>query len=278
MHEGRRGRAEHGEQRPLEKATDPRELDQHDREHRREGLYEHVAGADVRELVGDHAFELRRWQRHEQPRADRERGAARTAPCHERPREAVVDQVQLRRQDPELRREHVHGRAKPWILGERELAGAEHPEQGAIGVRIHGRRREQRAEDEERRSPVAADRPADRAERTRTGSGRAATPCPSSWRLRAASTSCRRGVALVVAEPAGRPVGLGRVAAAGAMQRGDVLERHEDVAVQLDVGDVLDRAVRGEHALLILAAEERDLDLLALVLVRVVLHRLSLSA
>jgi 3-oxoacyl-[acyl-carrier protein] reductase len=45
------------------------------------------------------------------------------------------------------------------------------------------------------------------------------------------------------------------------------------VPVQLDVGDVLDVAVRGEHALLVVAAEERDFDLLAFVLVRVVLHR-----
>jgi hypothetical protein len=38
------------------------------------------------------------------------------------------------------------------------------------------------------------------------------------------------------------------------------------------VRDVLDRAVRREHSLLIVAAEKRDLDLLALVLVRVVLQ------
>ena len=43
--------------------------------------------------------------------------------------------------------------------------------------------------------------------------------------------------------------------------------------VQLDVRDVLDVAVRGQHTLLVLPAEERDLDLLALVLVGVVLHR-----
>ena len=47
-------------------------------------------------------------------------------------------------------------------------------------------------------------------------------------------------VAVVVAEPARRPVRLRRVAAARAVERGDVLERHEDVAVELDVGDVLD--------------------------------------
>ena len=44
------------------------------------------------------------------------------------------------------------------------------------------------------------------------------------------------------------------------------------MAVQLDVGHILDVAVRREHALLILAAEQRDLDLLTLVLVGVVLH------
>ena len=56
------------------------------------------------------------------------------------------------------------------------------------------------------------------------------------------------------------------------MQGGDVLERDENVAVQLDVRDVLDVAVGREDALLVLAAEECDLDLLTLVLVRVVLH------
>ena len=79
--------------------------------------------------------------------------------------------------------------------------------------------------------------------------------------------------AVVVQKPARGPVVvLGRVAPAGAVQRGDVLERHEDVAVQLDVGDLVDVAVRGQDALLVLAAEECDLDLLALVLPGVVLH------
>ena len=47
----------------------------------------------------------------------------------------------------------------------------------------------------------------------------------------------------------------------------------KDVAVQLDVGDLVDGAVRGQDAVLVVAAEERDLDLLPLVLARVVLHR-----
>ena len=54
-------------------------------------------------------------------------------------------------------------------------------------------------------------------------------------------------------------------------------KRDQDVPVQLDVRDVVDVAVRGQHAVLVLAAEERDLDLLTLVLVGVVLHESSLA-
>jgi hypothetical protein len=43
------------------------------------------------------------------------------------------------------------------------------------------------------------------------------------------------------------------------------------VTVQLDVRDVLDVAIGGQDALLVFAAEQRDLNLLALVLVGVVL-------
>jgi hypothetical protein len=57
------------------------------------------------------------------------------------------------------------------------------------------------------------------------------------------------------------------------VERGDVLERDEDVSVELDVRDALDPAVRGQSSVLVLAAEELHLDLLSLVLVGVVLHR-----
>jgi len=43
------------------------------------------------------------------------------------------------------------------------------------------------------------------------------------------------------------------------------------VAVQLEMGHVVEQAVRGEHAVLVVAAEEGDLDLLPFVLVGVVL-------
>jgi hypothetical protein len=57
------------------------------------------------------------------------------------------------------------------------------------------------------------------------------------------------------------------------VEGGDVLERDEDVPVQLEVRHTLDSAVGRECAVLIFAAEQFDLDLLALVFVRVVLHR-----
>src|SRR5262249_14796001 len=57
-----------------------------------------------------------------------------------------------------------------------------------------------------------------------------------------------------------------------AVQGGDVLQRHEDVPVELDVRNVVDEAVGGQDAVLILPAEERDLDALPLVLLGVVLH------
>src|SRR5436305_2530403 len=78
--------------------------------------------------------------------------------------------------------------------------------------------------------------------------------------------------AVVLREATRGPVGLRSVATARAMERGDVLQRDQNVAVQLDVRHVLDNAVSGEDTVLVVPAEESDLDLLALVLVRVVLH------
>ena len=59
---------------------------------------------------------------------------------------------------------------------------------------------------------------------------------------------------------------LGCIAPARAMQRSDVLERDQDVPVQLDTSDLVDGVVRGQDAVLVIAAEERDLDLLPLYL------------
>ena len=67
MDERGRDRAEHGEQRPLEPAADPGEVDEDDGEHDGEGLDEDVAAAHVRELVRDHGLELGRAQRPSRP-------------------------------------------------------------------------------------------------------------------------------------------------------------------------------------------------------------------
>ena len=94
--------------------------------------------------------------------------------------------------------------------------------------------------------------------------------------LRTARSVPRTGVygfAVALGEAAGRPVRLGGVAAARAVERGDVLERDEDVPVQLDVRDAFDAAVGRQRAVLVLAAEELDVDLLSLVLTREVVHR-----
>src|SRR5918999_3421829 len=95
----------------------------------------------------------------------------------------------------------------------------------------------------------------------------------TSRRVRTVRSRLVPGVGIDVREAPRRPVPLWSIASAGAVQRGDVLEWDEDVAVQLDVSNVLDVAVGRQRALLVFAAEERDLDLLALVLARVVLHR-----
>ena len=91
----------------------------------------------------------------------------------------------------------------------------------------------------------------------------------------------RRVAALYVRRPARPRRPRGGQSGSGASQR---LEQWRDAMFWSGTrmwpfssmcGDVLDVAVRGQHALLVLAAEERELDLLALVLVRVVLHRRS---
>src|SRR5689334_11918675 len=70
--------------------------------------------------------------------------------------------------------------------------------------------------------------------------------------------------AVVLDESARRPVRLRCVAPARAVERSDVLQGDEDVPVELDVRDVLDEAVCGENAVLVVASEQRDFHLLPL--------------
>ena len=168
MDERCRDRAEYGQQRSFEPAADPGEIDENNREHHRRGLREHVTASHVGELMRDHGLELGGRQCAEQTGRQGDRGARGTAAGGQRPRKAVRDQVELRRDDPELGRERVDGRAQQRVLGERILPRAEHSEQRAVRVRVDRERCEQGAEDEHRRRLRG---PAERAERGSTRNG-----------------------------------------------------------------------------------------------------------
>ena len=121
-------------------------------------LCEHVAGADVRELVREDRFELARRERREQAGADRDRRAPRPTTDDAGARKPVVDQLQLRRKDSELRREPIDRRAQERVLRERERPRAEHPEERPVAYRICGARR--REANRRRRASLRVDPPA----------------------------------------------------------------------------------------------------------------------
>src|SRR6266511_45527 len=272
MDEGCGHGAEPEEERTLEPAADSARLHQRRRDHHRADLDEHVAVADVRDVVREHALELRGRKRLEQTGADDERRRARAAAGGKRPWETVRDQVQLRFHDPGNCREPLDRGMEQGRLSGNKLTRADEPEHDPVRVPVQAEAEQEPAEDEDREQLVAVQEPAEAAEqRAQAGEQQpglqevAKSEPPLHGRLAL--------VALVFREPARRPVGLGSVAAARAVEGGDVLQRHQDVAVELDVRDVVDGAVRRQDALLIVAAEERHLDLLSLVLARVVVHR-----
>ena len=265
--------AEHEEQRALEEAADPAQLDQRRREDDDRRLHDARRGsarARARARARPRARPARRTDRSPLLTAIAElrgpRPAANARGC------AVGHQVEPRLRDAGAEREPLDGRVQCRRLG-RPAARARRPSRARPGRRTTTCRSASEQRRRRRRSTAAGSRrAASRSRRAPRRRRRASSQTLSTFR--AASTQPAQ-VSLRVRprQPARRPVGLGRVAAARAVERGDVLERDEDVAVQLDVGDVLDVAVRGQHAFLVVAAEERDLDLLALVLVGVVLHR-----
>ena len=115
------------------------------------------------ELVGDDRVELLAAGHAQQAGRDDERGATGAAADDERPREAVVDQAELRRHDLELRGEAIRGRPQQRILGERERARVEHPEQRAITEPVDRDRSAEGTEREQRRASLPADQPAEAA-------------------------------------------------------------------------------------------------------------------
>src|SRR6266550_4617329 len=198
--------------------------------------------------------------------------ATRPATGGERARQPVVDQVQLRLRDASARGKPLDGRMEPGRSSDRELPCADESERDTVRVPIQGTGEQHAAEDKDREQTVTARRPADQAE-DRAGAEQQG-PClenvPNDDK---APAHCGALVTVFLLEPPWRPVVVGSIATARTVQRGDVLQRNENVPVQLYVGDVLHVAIGGEDAFLILAAEKGDLNLLALVFVRVVLHR-----
>ena len=122
-----------------------------------------------------------------------------------------------------------------------QLARADHPEHDAVAVPVDRDAGEQAAKNTTTKQPVAAEQPAEPAEKRPKqpeSSAQALTRLP---RRRAGGSRLRSSSSRSSSvEPARRPVGLRRVAAARAVERGDVLQRDEDVPVQLDVRDVVD--------------------------------------
>ena len=273
MHEGGRDRPEHGERRALEPPAHAGKVDQQHRQHHREGLHEDVPAAHVRGLVGEHAFEAR-------PAAAR-RGPVDTAtaePFGPRPQAGPADTR------PGSGRASAAGsRASPTVH-RRSIAGSDPPrartrERRAFraepGRRMH-RPRARRGARRRRRSTRSG-----AAERPPTAPKPAATISVSSHafaRLRAAaSRSIRSGVVVaeavaVVLAQAARPVRLS--------QR---LEQWSEATFCSGTRMWPFSSMWGTssieryNALLVLAPEERDLDLLTLVLVRVVLDGLQAS-
>ena len=272
-----RDRAEHEQERPLQPAADAAQLDERRGEHDGGRLDDDVAVPDVRELVREHALELGGRARRDAAGADRERGAARAAAGRERARQPVRDQIQPRLGHPRDRGQARDVRMEQRRLADGQLTRADHAEHDPVEVPVGAADEQERAEAEDREEPEAAERPAGQREET----GDADQQQPGLQHVAGRDEAAHYGLgvvrlaaAVVVQKPPRRPVVVLRgVAAARAVERGDVLERHEDVPVQLDVRNLVDVAVGGEHAFLILAAEESYLDLFALVLAGVVLHR-----
>jgi hypothetical protein len=164
-------------------------------------------------------------------------------------------------------------------LGERQLPRLERGQDHSRAVPVERGRHQETDHEEEAAETHPAEPPAEREE----AAHEAAEEEPSLGDVSEdEECSAHREAALgavALGEPARWPIGLRGVAPARAVERGDVLERDEDVAVELDVRHALDRAVGGQGPVLVLAAEELDVHLLAPVLVRVVLHfELSLAA
>ena len=161
MREGGRERRQQEEQRALEPAADPARLDQEPGQHGHGRLNEDVSVPDVNQFVGNDPLELRGLGCCQEPGADRERRAVRpTARC-KGSRMGVCDQIQPRARDADAPREALNGRLEERSFGSGQLARFDHSGRDPVQVPVERGRRQQRAEERDRRDPVAADQPAE---------------------------------------------------------------------------------------------------------------------
>ena len=143
---------------------------------------------DVGELVRQHTFELgRRRDAQETDRDGQRRAAAGAATGRERAGIAVGEHVEPRLDDADLRGEPLERRVQGRRLACTQLAGAEHPHDDPVGVRVDGRGQQHDRAEEEDRNAVAAELPAGGAEQQ--GARRRAAP-------RASGGCARRGSAV----------------------------------------------------------------------------------
>src|SRR5262249_24657945 len=152
--ERRRERPQDEQQAALEEAADPAGLDDRARQDGDRALDQDVAVADVGELMGEDALQLRRRRRAEQASASGDCRAAGAAAEGERTRIPVREDVELRRRYPGARGEPLDGRVHRRGLRARQLAGADHPERDPVDIEVAGAGQEERAEEEDRKQPV----------------------------------------------------------------------------------------------------------------------------
>src|SRR6266516_62743 len=272
MNERRGQRSQEPQQDALEPPADPAQLKECRGEHDDGRLHDDVAMAHVRELVCQHRLELRRRRRRQEARAHCDRRTTGPTTGGERTWQPVVDQVEPRLRDACTSRESLDRGVEPGRTPDRELARAYQSECDAVCVPVEGAGQQHAAEDEDGEEAIAAECPTDQAEEC-AGCEQQRPRLEDVPNDEKPASQDGGLVAVFLLESARRPVILRGVATARTVERGDVLQWNENVSVQLDVGDVLHVAIGRQDTFLILAPEQRDLHLLALVFVCVVLHR-----
>ena len=164
MHERRGDRAEDEQERALEPATDPRQLEERRRKDDDGRLNDDVAVSDVCQLVRKHGLQLRRRRRRQKTGAHTQNRAADAATRRERPRQPVVEQVELRLRDTGNRSQPLDRRVQRRRFADRKLTCADEADDHPVAVPVERACQQRPAEDEDREQPVAAEGPTEQSE------------------------------------------------------------------------------------------------------------------